>query len=72
MLSTLLTIDRWAHHTDANGVRRGLVADFLIDPQQGQSYGPFLDDLAAPVATSIEEATLIVEAFGRCCAATDT
>lgn len=52
-LSTLLLIDRWAN---------GLVADLLIDPQQGQSYGPFLDELAAPVATSPEEAMLLVQA----------
>jgi hypothetical protein len=62
-LSILLLIDRWAHFVDSAGVKRGLVADFLIDPQQGQSFGPFLDDLAAPVATSIEEATLMVLGF---------
>lgn len=62
-LSGLLIVDRWASFVDAAGVRRGLVADLLIDPQQGQSYEPFMDDLAAPVATSLDEAMLVVEAF---------
>jgi hypothetical protein len=62
-LSSLLLIDRWAHHTGPDGTKHGLVADLLIDPQQGQSYEPFMDDLAAPVACSIEEAMLVVEAF---------
>lgn len=62
-LSTLLLIDRWAHYRDEAGQAHGMVADILIDPQQGQSYGPFLDDLAAPVATSLEEALMVVEAF---------
>jgi hypothetical protein len=61
----MFVIDRWAHHTGRDGVRRGLVADFLIDPQHGQSFGPFLDDLAAPVAATIEEAMMLVEAFTR-------
>lgn len=62
-LSTLLLIDRWAHHIDENGNPFGLVADLLIDPQQGQSYGPFLDDLAAPVATSLDEGKLMVRSL---------
>jgi hypothetical protein len=62
-LSGLLAVDRWAHYVDAHGVAHGLVADLLIDPQQGQSYEPFMDDLAAPVATSIDEAMLMVQAF---------
>lgn len=64
-LSMLLLIDRWAHHTDEHGRKHGIVADLLIDPQQGQSYEPFMDDLAAPVATSLDEAFLLVEAFKR-------
>lgn len=59
-LSTLLLIDRWTHITLPDGTKVGLVADLLIDPQQGQSYGPFLDDLAAPVATSLDEGKLVV------------
>lgn len=62
-LQTLFLIDRWAHYIDEHGQPHGLVADFLIDPQQGQSFGPFLDDLAAPVATSIEEAMLVATSF---------
>jgi hypothetical protein len=62
-LNLLFTIDRWASHVDAGGNRRGLVASFLIDPQQGQSFAPFLDDLAAPVATTIAEAKLLVLAL---------
>jgi len=62
-LSLLLTIDRWASYVDVNGVRRGLVADLLIDPQQGQSYGPFVDDLAAPMACTLDEAMLLVQAL---------
>jgi hypothetical protein len=63
VLNQLFTIDRWAHYVDDNGVAHGIVADFLVDPQQGQSFAPFLDDLAAPVATSLDEATLLVEAL---------
>jgi hypothetical protein len=59
-LSTLLMVDRWAHYLDDAGIAHGMVADVLIDPQQGQSYGPFLDDLAAPVATSLDEALVVV------------
>jgi hypothetical protein len=59
-LNALFTIDRWAHYRDEQGRAHGLVANFLIDPQQGQSFAPFLDDLAAPVATSLEEAILLV------------
>lgn len=62
-LNQLFTIDRWAHYIDGDGRPHGIVADFLIDPQQGQSFAPFLDDLAAPVATSLDEATLLVEAL---------
>lgn len=61
-LSGLLVVDRYASHVGPDGIRRGLVADLLIDPQQGQSYEPFMENLAAPVATSLEEATLLVEA----------
>jgi hypothetical protein len=61
-LSGLLVVDRWASHIGADGVRRGIVCDLLIDPQQGQSYEPFMDDLAAPVATSLEEAMMLAEA----------
>jgi hypothetical protein len=61
-LSGLFIVDRYASHIGPDGVRRGLVADLLIDPQQGQSYEPFMDDLAAPVATTLEEAFLLVEA----------
>ncbi len=61
-LSGLLVVDRWASHVGPDGVRRGIVCDLLIDPQQGQSYEPFMDDLAAPVATSLEEAMMLAEA----------
>ncbi len=61
-LSGLLVVDRWASHVGSDGVRRGIVCDLLIDPQQGQSYEPFMDDLAAPVATSLEEAMMLAEA----------
>lgn len=64
-LSLLLLVDRWAHRAGPNGNRHGLVADLLIDPQQGQSYGPFVDDLAAPIACTLLEATLLVEALRR-------
>jgi hypothetical protein len=62
-LSGLLVVDRYASHIGADGVRRGIVADLLIDPQQGQSYEPFMENLAAPVATTLEEAFLLVEAL---------
>lgn len=62
-LNLLFTIDRWAHHVGDDGVAHGLVADFLIDPQQGQSFAPFLDELAAPVACSLEEAMVLVRAL---------
>ncbi|MER7280450.1 FtsK/SpoIIIE domain-containing protein [Dactylosporangium sp. NPDC000244] len=62
-LNMLFTIDRWAHYVDEHGQKHGIVANFLIDPQQGQSFAPFLDSLAAPVATTIEEATMLVEAL---------
>ncbi|GAA0719707.1 hypothetical protein Drose_06010 [Dactylosporangium roseum] len=63
LLNGLFTIDRWAHYVDDHGQKRGIVANFLIDPQQGQSFAPFLDSLAAPVATTLAEATLLVEAL---------
>lgn len=62
-LNLLFAVDRWAHYLDDNGQPHGLVADFLIDPQQGQSFAPFLDDLAAPVATTLDEAMFLVEAL---------
>lgn len=65
MFCQLMTIDRWMHHVDDQGVAHGMVADFLIDPQHGQSFGPFLDDLAAPVASTLGEAMLLVEALER-------
>lgn len=64
-LSELLIIDRWAHYRDEQGQPHGIVCDILIDPQAGQSFGPFLDDLAAPVATTIAEAMVVVEAFAN-------
>lgn len=66
LLSALFAIDRWASYIpegDAETDRRGMVASFLIDPQQGQSFAPFLDDLAAPVASSLDEAKMLVEAL---------
>lgn len=63
VIEAIFAIDRWAHYVDADGVPRGIVADFLVDPQQGQSLAPFLDDLAAPVACSLEEALLLVRAL---------
>jgi hypothetical protein len=62
-LCQVFAIDRWAHFTNADGQPQGMVASFLIDPQQGQSFAPFLDHLAAPVATSLDEAILMVEAL---------
>lgn len=63
-LNQLFTLDRWMATTDpATGERRGLVASFLIDPQQGQSFAPFLDDLAGPVAATIDEAKTLVAAL---------
>jgi hypothetical protein len=64
-MELVFTIDRWAHYTDPDGVKRGIIADFLIDPQQGQSFGAHLDDLAAPVASTIDEAMMLVRAFRR-------
>ncbi len=63
-INLLLAIDRWAHypHPDT-GQPVGMVASFLIDPQQGQSYADFLDDLAAPVATTLTEAKTLVRAL---------
>lgn len=59
-------IDRWAHHVDpTTGLPRGMVASFLIDHQEGQSFAPFLNDLAAPVAVELPEAQLLVEALHR-------
>lgn len=59
-LELVFAIDRWAQHQG-----RGIVADFLIDPQQGQSFGAFADDLAAPVASTADEAMMIGRAFRR-------
>jgi hypothetical protein len=59
----VFTIDRWANHTGKDGTKRGIIADFLIDPQQGQSYGAFADDLAAPIASTVDEAMMLVKAF---------
>ncbi len=59
-MELVFAIDRWAHH---NG--QGIVADFLIDPQQGQSFGAFMDDLAAPVASTADEAMMMARAFRR-------
>lgn len=59
-LNLLFTIDRWAQYEG-----RGLVAGFLIDPQQGQSFPDFKDDLAAPPACSIEEAIMLARALER-------
>jgi hypothetical protein len=57
-LNLLFAIDRWAQWKG-----RGLVADFLIDPQQGQSFCDFVDDLAAPPACTLQEAMILVEAL---------
>lgn len=79
-LSLLMTIDRWCRipyekmieagvidkdAVDLDAPPKGFVATFLIDPQQGQSFSPFLDDLAAPVASTLEEALLLLEALHR-------
>lgn len=66
LLSLLLAIDRWASYVDdETGERRGMVASFMIDPQQGQSFAPFLDDLAGPVASTLHEAKVLVDALLR-------
>lgn len=65
LLLMLACIDRWAHYVDPDGVTHGLVADLLIDPQEGQSYEPVVDDLAAPIATTYAEALMMVRAFKR-------
>jgi hypothetical protein len=80
LLSMLMTVDRWCRipydrmvtdgHIDPASVDldappKGFVATFLIDPQQGQSFSPFLDDLAAPVASTLEEALILLEALHR-------
>lgn len=62
---TLMAIDRWMHYRDDAGVPHGMVADLLLDPQHGQSFGPFLDDLAGPVATSEDEARMLIDALER-------
>lgn len=67
-LGLAFVIDRWAHyrkghHLDGTEVAHGMVASFLIDPQQGQSFAPFLEDLAAPVAATLDEAKLMVLAL---------
>ncbi|MEU4558489.1 hypothetical protein AB0F72_08865 [Actinoplanes sp. NPDC023936] len=59
-LELAFAIGRWAQHEG-----RGIVADFLIDPQEGQSFGAFADDLAAPVASTADEAMMLVRAFRR-------
>lgn len=58
-------IDRWAHYIGPDGKPVGMVASALIDHQEGQSYAPFLDDLALPVAVELPEAIMMVEAFHR-------
>lgn len=58
LIELLFVIDRWTHHEG-----RGLVADFLIDPQQGQSFPDFIDELAAPPACSLPEALMLVRAL---------
>lgn len=63
LLSLVFTVDRWASYVDAEETRRGMVASFLIDPQQGQSFAPFVDDLAGPVATTLDEAKVLVQAL---------
>lgn len=63
LINALFTVDRWAHGVDEQGNKFGLVADFLVDPQQGQSFAEFLDELAAPVAASLDEAHLLVRAL---------
>lgn len=62
-LNTLFVIDRWASYIDSTATRQGMVASFLIDPQQGQSFAPFLDDLAGPVAATLDEAKILVQAL---------
>lgn len=59
-LELVFAIDRWAQYKG-----QGLVADFLIDPQQGQSFGAFAEDLAAPVASTADEAMMLARAFRR-------
>lgn len=59
-MELVFAIDRWAHYKD-----QGIIADFLIDPQQGQSFGAFADDLAAPVASTADEAMMLAKAFRR-------
>lgn len=63
-LNLLFAVDRWAHYPHPEtGEPTGMVASFLIDPQQGQSFAEFIDDLAAPVATSLLEAKILVGAL---------
>lgn len=57
-VKNIMGVHRWAHWRE-----RGLVADFLVDPQQGQSYSEFTDDLAAPIARSLPEALMLVRAL---------
>lgn len=63
LLSMMFTIGRHTHYIDGDGQPQGIWADFLIDPQQGQSFAEFVDDLAAPPACSLAEAILMVEAL---------
>jgi hypothetical protein len=63
LLNLIFGIDRWASYLDGDGNRRGMVASFLIDPQQGQSFAPFVGDLAGPVATTLDEAKVLVQAL---------
>lgn len=64
-MELVFAIDRWAHYTDRDGRKKGIIADFLIDPQQGQSFGAFAEDLAAPVASTADEAMMMARAFRR-------
>lgn len=62
-LNETLKIERWMHYLDTEGTPQGMVCSLLVDPQEGQSFAPFLDDLAAPVASTIDEALMLVEAL---------
>lgn len=59
-LELVFAIDRWAQYKS-----KGIICDFLIDPQQGQSFGAFADDLAVPVASTADEALMLARAFRR-------
>lgn len=62
-LKETLKIERWMHYRDNEGAPHGMVCSLLVDPQEGQSFAPFLDDLAAPVATTYDEAMMLVTAL---------